>query len=257
MPCHSSPGNCSGVRCASRSNCSAGISRCSISVKSLPNGNDGSSPASRAGFNAAAIRSGKFSRCAARNFKTPSAACRHPSRLRQFVLKARIRDRQHRRDRLGVGFSADIGDAVFGDEDIAQMPRNGLVAVVPADVGLRLCAGLPRRFQRQDRARALQRKSLRHEIVLAADAAHDLAVIETVGDRSPHQRRHHRIVDEARIDARAALGVLVAIKLVGERHRHHLDARELLRRHLAQACCRTISARGRTRRAASRHRPRA
>jgi hypothetical protein len=32
---------------------------------------------------------------------------------------------------------------------------------------------------------------------------------------------------------RAALGILVAIELVGEGYRHHLDARELLRRHLA------------------------
>ena len=53
----------------------------------------------------------------------------------QFVLKARIRDLQHRRDHVGVGFSPEIGDAVFGDDDIAQMARNGLMAVVPADIG--------------------------------------------------------------------------------------------------------------------------
>ena len=55
-----------------------------------------------------------------------------------------------------------------------------------------------------------------HEIILAADAAHDLAVLEPVGDRSSHQGRHHRIVDEAGVDAGAALGSFVAIELVGE-----------------------------------------
>ena len=205
IPCHSNPANCSGVRCASCSNCSAGINRCSTSVKSLPNGNDGNSPASRAGFRAAAIRSGKFSRCAARNLKILRQLAGILGVPRQFGLEAGIRDRQHRRDGFGVGFSSDVGDAIFGDEDVAQMPRNGLVAVVPADVGLRLCAGLPRRFQREDRSRALQREGLRHEIILAADAADDLAVLEAVGNRRAHQRRHHRVVDEARIDAGAAL----------------------------------------------------
>ena len=102
---------------------------------------------------------------------------------REFGLKARIRNGQHRRDHIGVGFSPDIGDTIFGDEDIAQMPRNGLVAVSPADVRLRFGAGLPGRFDREDRARTLQRERLRHEIVLAADAAHHLSVFKAVGDR--------------------------------------------------------------------------
>ena len=40
---------------------------------------------------------------------------------RQFALKPRIRNRKHRRDHIGIGFAAQIGDAVFGDDDIAQM----------------------------------------------------------------------------------------------------------------------------------------
>ncbi len=47
-----------GARSASCRISNAGSSRCSTSVKSLPNGNDGSKPASRAGFSAFAIRSG-------------------------------------------------------------------------------------------------------------------------------------------------------------------------------------------------------
>jgi len=92
---------------------------------------------------------------------------------------------------------------------------------------LRLGAGLPGRLQRQDRARAAQRERLRHEVVLSADAADDLAVFEAVGNRRTHQGRHHRIVDKARIDAGGALYVLIAIELVGKGHRHHLNARDL------------------------------
>ena len=84
-----------------------------------------------------------------------------------------------------------------------------------------LAARLPRRLQREHRARAGQRKRLRHEIILAADAAHDLAVVEPVGDRRAQQRRHHGVVDKAGIDAGGALCLLVAIELVGEGDRHH------------------------------------
>src|SRR5258707_12334294 len=79
---------------------------------------------------------------------------------RQFRLEARTRPPQHRCDDIGVGFSPDIGDAVFSDEDVAQMPWNGLVAVAPADVGLGFRAGLPRRLEREDGACALQRERL-------------------------------------------------------------------------------------------------
>jgi hypothetical protein len=75
---------------------------------------------------------------------------------------------------------------------------------------------------------------LRHEIILAADAADDLAVLETVGNRCAQQRRHHGAVDEARIDARGAFLLLVTIELIGEGHRHHADARAILLAHLAQ-----------------------
>src|SRR5262249_5991897 len=84
------------------------------------------------------------------------------------------------------------------------------------------------------RAGAGQRKGLRHEIVLAADAAHDLAVVEAIRDRRAKQRRHHRIVDETRVDPRRALFLLLAIELVGEGHRHHADTRDLFRLHVAE-----------------------
>ena len=168
------------------------------------------------------------------NFKTFWQFSGILGRLRQFALKPGIRHRQHRRDRLGIRFSPDIGNAVLSDKHVAQMPRNGLMAIAPADIGLRASARPPRRLQREDRACAVQRKGLRHEIILAADAADDLAVFQPVRHRSPHQGRHHRIVDEARVDARPALGVLVTVERVGEGYRHHLDARDLRGRHLAQ-----------------------
>ena len=68
-----------------------------------------------------------------------------------------------------------------------------------------------------------QREGLRDEIVLAADAADDLAAFERVRDHRAQQRRHHGVVDEARLHARAALGVLVAVELVDERDRRHVQ----------------------------------
>ena len=108
------------------------------------------------------------------------------------------------------------------------------MAIVPAYIGLRLGAGLPGRFEGKYRARALQRERLRNEIILTADATHDLAVFEAVGNRRSQQGRHHRVVDKAGVDAGAALCGLIAVEFVGEGYCHHLDARELRRRHLAQ-----------------------
>ena len=57
----------------------------------------------------------------------------------QFVLKACVGDRQHRGDDFAVGFAADIGNAIFGDDNVAQMTRDGRMAVAPADIRLSLC----------------------------------------------------------------------------------------------------------------------
>ena len=50
------------------------------------------------------------------------------------VLKARVGDRQHGGDTVAVGLAAQIGDAVFGHHDVAQVARDRGVAVFPADV---------------------------------------------------------------------------------------------------------------------------
>ena len=36
---------------------------------------------------------------------------------------------------VAIGFAAQIGDAVLGDDDVAQLPRHGGVGVAPDDVG--------------------------------------------------------------------------------------------------------------------------
>ena len=79
------------------------------------------------------------------------------------------------------------------------------MAIAPADIGLRPGAGLPRRLDGENRARALQRERLCHKIILAADAAHDLSVFKAIGNHRPHQGRHHRVVDEAGVDTGAPL----------------------------------------------------
>ena len=77
------------------------------------------------------------------------------------------------------------------------------------DAGAAGCgAGRP---QHDDRARIVERERLRHEIVLAADAADDLTAFDRVGNDRAEQRRHHGVVDEARLDPRAAFVVLVAV----------------------------------------------
>ena len=108
------------------------------------------------------------------------------------------------------------------------------MAITPADVGLRPGTGLSGCLDREDRARGFQGERLGHEIILAADPAHDLSVVETIGDDRAHQGRHHRVVDETRLDPRAPLGALIAIQLVRKRNRRHPDPRELARGHLAQ-----------------------
>ena len=55
-------------------------------------------------------------------------------RREQFVLEARIGDVDHGRDALGVGAAAQVGHAVFRDGDVAQVARDGRVAVTRDDV---------------------------------------------------------------------------------------------------------------------------
>ena len=175
----------------------------------------------------------------------------------QFVLETRVRDRQHGGDHVTIGLPAQIGDAVFRHHDVAQMARDGGVAVVPADVRGGAPFAVARRAQQDDRARIIQREALGDEIVLSADPAHDLAVLQPIGDHGAEQGRHHGVVDEARLHARAPLGGLVAIELVDERDRGHAQLGELGSPASPAAPDKTRASPERTPPAAASHRPRA
>ena len=136
---------------ASPSVCKAGINRCSTSVKSVPNGNNGNKPASAAGLSARLISVRRI--VAHRSRAIRKSRCDLAGVLglpQQFVLKARVGDRQHRGDHLAVAFAANIGNAVFGNDHVTQVARDRGMAIAPADVGLILA--LVRRVSRAARS---------------------------------------------------------------------------------------------------------
>ena len=144
-------------------------------------------------------------------------------------------DRGHGQHTFAVAASAQVGDAVFGDHDVAQVPRDGDVAVVPAHVGGGVAAVAAARPQHQRRTRVVE--GMRHgdEVVLAADARHHAAILERVGNRRTQGRHHHAGVEEAGVAALFALERFVAaVELVDVRHAGHADAAGLFGGHLAQ-----------------------
>ena len=88
---------------------------------------------------------------------------------------------EHGRDAVAIGLSPEVGDAVLGDDDIAQVTRHRGIAVGPDDVGMRAPFLAARAAHGDDGARTL--KLVRHgdEVVLAAGAADDAAIVEGVG----------------------------------------------------------------------------
>ncbi len=62
--------------------------------------------------------------------------------LDEAFLESCVRDADHRRSDLRVGSPAQVGDTIFGDDDVAQVTGNGLVAIVEDDVRLRAPARL-------------------------------------------------------------------------------------------------------------------
>ncbi len=154
--------------------------------------------------------------------------------LQQRGLECGIGDAGHRHDAVLVGHAAQVGDAVFVEVDVAQVARDGGVAVVPVQVGVqrgRLAAG---GTEHQHAARVVQRMRHCHEVVLAADAGHHAAVVQRIGHRRAQRGGHHARVEEARLAPLQAAQALVAIQLVDRADPVHADAGARLRRHLAQ-----------------------
>ena len=80
-----------------------------------------------------------------------------------------------------VGPTAHIRNAVLGDHDVAQMPRDGDVAVRSTDIRASYTSIVARASYQQDGAAVLERLRHGHEVVLAADAAEDTAVLQGIG----------------------------------------------------------------------------
>jgi hypothetical protein len=55
-------------------------------------------------------------------------------------LESGIGNFDHRGDDVGIAFPSQVGDAVFGDDNIAEVSGNGGMSVVPDDIGFDLTA---------------------------------------------------------------------------------------------------------------------
>jgi hypothetical protein len=98
----------------------------------------------------------------------------------QAFLEAGICNVQQGRDHVLVGAAAQVGDAIFGRDDIAQVAWNGDVTVVPQNIRADAAVLLAGAAQRQYRSSPGQGMCHRHEIELTADTAHHLPVGQTV-----------------------------------------------------------------------------
>ena len=152
----------------------------------------------------------------------------------QFTLKPAIGDIDQLGDDIGIGFPAQIGNPVFGDDDIAAMARDCVVRIGPDDIRHRLAARGPHRIDGDDETRAVQGKGLFGKVELTANAAHHLAVTGRIGDDGAKQCDHHGAIDETRINARPPPLIDTAIERIGEADRPHLEAFSPVFRHGAQ-----------------------
>ena len=100
--------------------------------------------------------------------------------LHQLGLETGIRNAKHGRDHILIRSAAQVGHAIFGDDDVAQMTRDRLMPINPADVRCGLAAGRAGRAQHDNRARIRQCESLFDEIVLSADAADHTAIFQPI-----------------------------------------------------------------------------
>ena len=117
-------------RCASCNICSAGISRCSASEIAAERKRRQGRLAR--GLQRTALRIILAMRGRTQNLCSlpASLACRATSAESAAATPASPRSHRHR--------TFPCRDAIFSDDDIAQMPRDGLVAITPANIGLRL-----------------------------------------------------------------------------------------------------------------------
>ena len=103
--------------------------------------------------------------------------------------------------RVLIGAAAQVRDTVFGNHHIAQMARNSGVTVIPKDVGADRAILLASAAHGQNGACLRQGMRHGHKIVLPADAAHHLAVGQTIRHRGAEQSHHHGRIDESSMAA--------------------------------------------------------
>ena len=101
-------------------------------------------------------------------------------RVQQITLERRIGDAQHHGDGLAVRFAANVGDAVFRHDDIAQRTRHGGVGIAGDDVRCRGAVLASRAAHGDDGTCAFEFMRHADEIVLAADAADHAAIRQCV-----------------------------------------------------------------------------
>ncbi|MNV06504.1 hypothetical protein D3C71_968860 [compost metagenome] len=144
--------------------------------------------------------------------------------FQQRRLERGVGDAGHGNDALFIGAVAQIGDAVFVDEEIAQMARNGGVAVVPAHVGLRLACIITQCAEHQDAARVRQRMCHRHEVVLPTHTGYHSPIFQCIGSRRTQRSGDHAGVEEACIAALQTLqGFVATIELIDLADPAHAD----------------------------------
>lgn len=154
--------------------------------------------------------------------------------LDQALLEARVTDVQQRFDHYGIGFTAQISDAVFGHDDIAQVPWDRTVTVFPDDVGTDVATGFTPAAQDQNRTGIVQRVTLRDEVVLPADSAEYSPILQLIRHTRTEQGHGEHGVDEPRIQALQALEFFLPVELVDVADAGHVEFEALALRQLAQ-----------------------
>jgi len=140
------------------------------------------------------------------------------------------------RDHVGVGFFSQHGSATpyFGHDDVGADALNGLVTVAQRML-MRLAARLPRRFHLRIERAPSRAEACATKLILAAYAAEDLAVRETVVQiAAPIRGRHPSYCYEAVIEPSRAVWLpprlISLVKDTGTIRRRAISAI----RHLAQ-----------------------
>jgi hypothetical protein len=139
----------------------------------------------------------------------------------QLFLETAVGDGQEALDHLGIRLTAQIGDTVFGHHHVAQVARNGHVAVIRHDIRDNMIAGSARGTHAEHGAGSREVVGHGNEVVLSAHAADDRPILERIRGHGAAQGDHHPRVDKARIASLRLVKGRVLEQLVGAQHAGH------------------------------------